>query len=182
MANYAGKSHENRSYREGDSTNQPHNQTVEVKVGEQNAQKPLIIHEKKETHIHKPFPDNRELSEKECEVETLRLNLEAQAKKDEIEYRRWVEEEYRKERRERDQYQRRQRELKEQENKKFTRRVLIWTGVACAVGLGLGAYSMYTDSRRSSAGRLFISTPQQPITPVTPVTPVNPINVEGDVK
>ena len=155
---------EKRSFKEGDKTNQPHTQTVEVKVGEQGNQKPYIVHEKKETHIHKPFPDSRELSEKECEVETLRLKLDAEAKMAELDFRRWQAEEDRKERREREENAKKERDRKRAEDKKFMRRMLIGTGIAGAIGLGLVGYSMYADSRRSSSRRLAVPAPQTTLT------------------
>ena len=164
---------EKKTFKEGDSTSQPHNQTVEVKVGAEQPQKPYVIHEKKETHIHKPFPEGRELSKQECEVETLRLQLDAEDKKAEREYRMWLEEENRKERKEREEYARRERERKRQEDKKFAKRMFIGMGIAGAIGLGIAGYDYYTSTLRSAGRRLVI--PAQ-----TQVTP--PIKTEGSVE
>lgn len=69
---------ENRSeYRGGNTTQQPHTQTVEVKVGgDTGNQKPQVIEKRPETHIHKHFPDNRALTEDECKLEKFRIEME----------------------------------------------------------------------------------------------------------
>lgn len=183
-ANLSKPQTERKPRHEGDSTNtnQPHTQTVEVKVGEQGGQKPVVIHDKKETHIHKPFPDARELSEKECEVEILRLKLEAEAKKDEIEYRRWVEEENRRERKERDEAARRDRENRRAEDKRLAKRVFFGAAIAAAVGVGLYAYDTYSSSRRSGARRLYIPQPKASLTISTETSSSTAIPAEGSVE
>lgn len=168
-----------QSYREGEKLDQPHNQTVEVKVGSEPQQKPIVLHEKKETHIHKPFPEGRELSERECEVEKLRLQLEAEAKKDELNFRMAKDDAYRKERRELEEQQRRDRERREAETRKSNRRFLIGAGILCGIAAGLGAYAIYTDSRRTYSSGLALPKPGEEMT----VTySKSPINAEGSVK
>lgn len=153
--------------------NQPHNQTVEVKVGSEQQQKPVIVHEKKETHIHKPFPEGRSLTTEECEVEKMRIQTEVEDKKAEREYRMWLEEQNRKERKEREEYVRRERERRRQEDKKFVKRLGIAAGICTAIGVGLYAYNCYTGSRNFAGSRLAIPAPQ----------PVNTtIDAEGTVK
>ena len=161
-----------KTYREGDSTNQPHNQTVEVKVGSEESRKPVVVHEKKETHIHKPFPDSRNLTTEECEVEKMRIQLEFDDKQAEREFRMKQEEEARKERREREEYARRERERKREEDKKFGRRLGIGAAIAGAAFLGLTAYGIYSDSRRTGSTRLALPKPEVNLT----------IGAEGTVK
>lgn len=150
----------NQSYREGDKLDQPHNQTVEVKVGSEQQTKPVIVHEKKETHVHKPYPDGRELSEKECDVERLRISSAHEEVMAELEFRRWQAEQDRKDRKEREERARRDRETREARDKKFGRRLLIGSGICAAIGLGLYAYDRYTYSRRVGSSRLAIPAPK----------------------
>ena len=170
-ANLSKRPPEKKTYNEGDTTNQPHTQTVEVKVGEQGTPKPVVVHEKKETHIHKPYPDSRNLTKEECEVETLRIKLEAEDKKAEREYRMWLEEKYREERREREENARKERDRRREEDKKFARRVFICAGIAGAIGVGCYAYSCYTSSRRSASCGL-----------VLPASKAATIEADGAVK
>ena len=156
IADRVSKPVEKKTYREGDSTNQPHSQTVEVKVGSEQANKPVVVHEKKETHIHKPFPEGRELSERECEVEKMRLQLEADDKKEERELIRWREEEYRRERKEREERDRKERERRREDENRFNRRFAIGACVVGAVAVGCLAYSFYSDFRNPSGGRLAV--------------------------
>ena len=163
-----------KTYNEGDSTNQPHNQTVEVKVGDQGERKPVVVHEKKETHIHKPFPDSRSLTTEECEVEKLRIEKEALAKQAELDYRKWHAEFEQAERKEREAYARKERERKHEEDKKFFRRFLIGAGIIGAASVVYIGYDIYTSSRNSSSRRLGIPAPQSSLSAS--------IEAEGTVK
>lgn len=134
------------------STNQPHTQTVEVKVGDLGQQpgqpnrnkfwdkdaKPVIV---------KPYPDGRELSERECEVEKQRLNQEHERKMKELEF--WIrhDENERNDRKEREDYERKERERRREENRKANRRFAIGAGIVGAGCLGLIGWGMYTASR-----------------------------------
>lgn len=173
-ANLSSGKPKHETKKSAENTNQPHTQTVEVKVGEQGQQKPVVVHEKKETHIHKPYPDNRNLTTEECEVEKLRIQTEADDKRAEREYRMWLEEQNRAERKERQEYERRERDRKRAEDKKFYRRLGIGAGILAAVGVGCYAYSCYTDSRRPASPRLAIPAPQ--------VNTDATINAEGTVE
>jgi len=147
-----------------ETTNQPHSQTVEVKVGETGgqAQKPVIIKEKSETHVHKTFPDNRELNERECEVEILRLKQEHELKMKELDFRmnieehnRMLEEQNRKERKEREERDRKEREERRQRERKTTRRILIGCGVFMgATTIAALGYDWYSRTRGIGAPRL----------------------------
>ena len=138
-----------------ENMNQPHTQTVEVKVGEQGSNpKPTIIKEKSETHVHKVFPDNRELNEKECALREFEVKMEYELKMKELLFQMEKEAEDRKDRREKEEYERKERERRRERDRKTSRR-LGW----CAAGLGvvaLGcfAYDFYTNSRSSANRRM----------------------------
>lgn len=144
-----------------ENMNQPHTQTVEVKVGEQNpVQKPTIIKEKSETHVHKVFPDNRELSEKECAVRELELKQDHEYKMKELDFRMAMEEQYRKERKEREEYERKERERRREKDRKFARNLGIFMGAVGAAALGFAAYDFYTSSRGAQGRKLALREPK----------------------
>ena len=148
-----------------------------MKVGSEQKPQPVVVHEKKETHIHKPFPDSRNLTAEECAVETLRINNEHEEKMAELEYRKWLEEECRKERREREEESRKERERKREKEDKFFKRMLIGGCIAGTIGLGCYGYYIYTNTRNST-GRRLVFQPQK-----TPMTiSAEPISTEGTVK
>ena len=147
--------------KEENMNNQPHSQTVEVKVGETGeVRKPLILKEKSETHIHKVFPDNRELNERECEIEKIRLNNEHELKMRELDFRIEQENALREERREKEEYARKEREKKQEAERKLRRRVLIGAGAVALAGLGFTAYDIYTGARRSKINRVSLQQPE----------------------
>lgn len=154
-----------------ENMNQPHTQTVEVKVGDQatGAGKPLILKEKSETHVHKVFPDQRELSDRECEVRTLELKNEHEYKMRELEWRMRTEEEARKERKEREARAEEDRKWRRERDRRFARNAGICVGAVCVITAGAVAYSLYTDSRNARNQRLAI--------PASEVVPA-----EGSVK
>ena len=144
-----------------ESTNQPHNQTVEVKVGELtgNNQMPKIIKEKTEEHIHKHYPDNREMSKDECELEKYRIEMEFKEKEADRQFRALMAKYDRDERREREEYARKQDELRKQEAKKQRRTNRIIGGVLVGLGLGLTGYCVYTDIRANRGDGLALQAP-----------------------
>lgn len=143
-----------------ENMNQPHNQTVEVKVGETgDIRKPLILKEKTEQHIHKVFPDNRELNDRECEIEKLRLTQEHELKMKELEFRMKQEEQLRAERKEREEYARQEAARRREADRKFARRIGIGLGCAAVVGLGLAAYDIYSGNRRAANNRVALGQP-----------------------
>ena len=156
-----------------ENTNQPHTQTVEVKVGEQgNSPKPIILKEKPETHVHKYFPDNRELSDRECEVRAMELKQEHEYKMRELEHQIMLDEQARLDRKEREERAEKDRERRRERDRRITRNVCIGLGAACVVAAGVAAYSLYTDPRSTGGRRLFIPAPAK----------VTPVPVEGEVK
>lgn len=156
-----GSKHQPQEKKVQENMNQPHTQTVEVKVGEQgNSQKPMILKEKSETHIHKTFPDNRELNEKECEIEKLRLQNEHELKMKELEFRMRQEEENRRERKERIEYERKEAERRREKDRKFMRRLGIGAAVLAVAGVGISAFDIYTNSRNPAGKRVAVGEPQ----------------------
>ena len=138
--------------RDNRSIQNPHNQTVEVKVGQENP-KPQIIEQKPEIHIHRHFPDNRALTLDECKIEEMRLKLEFEEKDKERQYKllirkqdverlKEIEADAKKERQERERKAARKRKIR-----------YIIGGIAGVGLVGLTAYCWYTDSRRPEAGR-----------------------------
>lgn len=172
-------------------TNQPHTQTVEVKVGnpDQKEQKPMVVHEKKETHVHKTYPDGRNLTKEECEVEKMRIQIAHENAKEERDYNLLLERERREERKEREDYERRERDRKREDKRKSDRRFAIILGVAGTAALvGLG-YSLYSDYRSAHTAGLSLPEPQvalditkEPSKPVKVKLPNKPIKAEGTVK
>lgn len=166
---------EPRYLKEGDTaTNQPHTQTVEVKVGEAVSQpaKPYVLKEKHETHIHKAFPEGRELSERECEVEKLRLEYEQEFRLKELNHRIEQETIERNERREREEYARKELERRREENRRFSRNATIVAGIFGTALLGGLGYSIYRDSRNDRISRYSLPKPAGAVT----------LNGEGTVK
>jgi hypothetical protein len=148
--------------KESTNTNQPHTQTVEVKVGnpDQPKEKPVVVHEKKETHIHKPYPDGRSLTKEECEVEKLRIQVAQQNLREEREYNLEIEERARKERKEKLEYERLEADRRREERKRQNRRARIVGYTLCGAGLVAAGYLLYSDYRDSRAARLSVPAPQ----------------------
>ena len=163
------------------NNNQPHTQTVEVKVGNPDGQKdkPVILHEKKETHVHKAYPDGRALSKDECEVEKLRIQTAHENMKEEREYNREMESYRREERREREEYERAEKERAREERKRRERKGTIICTTLGLAALAAGVYCVYTDYRNTRNPKLPVSTPE-----VTVNIPnkSKPIKAEGTVK
>lgn len=160
-ANVSGNSGNNgQQQKRSDNLNQAHNQTVEVKLGEPaEYTKPLVLHEKKETHIHKPFPEGRALSDQECEIEKLRLENEHELKMKELNFRIAQEEYAREDRREREARERKDKEARRERERKFNRRLGIGLAAVGVVGLGCIGWDLYTNSRRNTGNKLGIREP-----------------------
>ena len=162
-----------------ESTNQPHTQTVEVKVGDQGeGKKPVIVKEKTETHIHKHFPDNRSLTDAEVELEKYRLDLEYAEKDKERAERMELEQYARKEREKLEEKAREAAEKRAEQNEKTRKRLLILGSVMAGIGLVGTGYYLYTDSRRNRGARLAL--PAQKTYPELNIP--GAVSVEGEVK
>ena len=158
-----------------ETTNQPHTQTVEVKVGDQgNTPKPIIVKEKPETHVHKYFPDNRELSDRECDVREMELKQDHEYKMAELHFRMDMEAQARADRKEREARAEKERERRRERDRRAMRNICIGVGAVCVVAAGVAAYNLYTDSRGVGGRRLFIPAPAQ--------DKVTPVPAEGEVK
>ena len=146
----AEKPTEKTVYREGakTQTNQPHNQTVEIKVGDPDA-KP--VEEKHETHVHQTFPENRELSERECEIEKLRLTQEHEREMARIRFEIESAEYERKRREYEDERREKERAERREEDKKWSKRALIAAcifGGVCIGGAGYEAWRDYKNGQK----------------------------------
>ena len=136
-------------------SNNPHNQTVEVKVGE-TERKPLVLKEKTETNVYHVFPDSRELSDKECELYREMYQGEHEMDMAELNFRIQQEEEARKERKEREEYARKERERR----RKRDNWIAAGFGVVGLGCLGYTAYALYTDSRRAKSNGMALGEQQ----------------------
>lgn len=169
---------------EKSNTNQPHTQTVEVKVGNPDQkEKPVVVHEKKETHVHHTYPDQRALTKDECEVEKMRIAAAQENAREERAYNLELEERARRERRERLEHERREEERRREERRKSSNRCRILGYSLLGAGLvGLG-YCIYTDYRNSRVSGLPVQQPKiQVKVERQKIKSDQPIAVEGTVK
>ena len=134
------------------TVNKP-NQTVQIQVkgdNEPKEHKPVIIREKKETHIHKDFPETRTLSDKECELAMEKIRLENALKVQEMEYQKQREEQERRDRTAREAQARQDRIVSEAKQEKRNKIRAIITAVMVAIGgVGVG-YKIYTDNKNKT--------------------------------
>ena len=134
--------------------NQPHTQTMELKIGDMAPQpKPLVLKEKSETHVHKYFPENRELSERECQVRELELKNEHEYKMRQLDDTIRAGEEYRKDRKEKEELERKERE---EARRRGRRNAAIFMGALGVAAVGGVAYYLYTSSRNPANQRVAI--------------------------
>lgn len=137
------------------------NQQVQIHIGEQDSKKkeePVVIHEKPETHIHKEFPDDRALSDKECDLALAKAKMENDYKNKELEYRQYRAEQERRDRIAKEELERKDREERRiREEKKAKIRGIIGAvlGVLGAAGLG---YCIYSDARANKSNMIMPST------------------------
>lgn len=164
--------------KKSETTNQPHTQTVEVKVGEQSPNpKPVIVKEKSETHVHHHFPENRELSDRECAVRELELkqNFELETKR--LDMRSYEAELDRRDRKEREEREEKDRQRRREDARRRNRRAAVVAGIVGVAGLAAIGYYIYTDSRNPGSARLSISWGNGKNTPAE-----QPIKAKGSVK
>lgn len=167
------KEKQSYSNRGGDTNNQQHQQMVEVHVGEAKEQpKPVVIHEKPETHIHKHFPDNRALTKDECDLEELRIKYQFEEEERKRAFQREQEQIERAERKERETYERQERIKREEERRKARKIRNVVAGAIGAALLGYIGYSFYSDSRSGAHHRLNLGAGE----------PVTSIPAEGNVE
>lgn len=129
------------------------NQQVQIHIGEQERnkdkekEKPIIIHEKPETHIHKDFPDDRPLSDKECDLALEKAKMDNALKNKELEYKQYREEQERRDRRLREEVERKEKEAQRVKNEKKAKvRGIIASALGIIGAIGVG-YSIYRDNR-----------------------------------
>lgn len=137
------------------------NQQVQIHIGEQDSKKkeePVVIHEKPETHIHKEFPDDRALSDKECDLALAKAKMENDYKNKELEYKQYRAEQERRDRIAREELERKDREerrIKEEKKAKIRGIIGAVLGVLGAAGLG---YCIYSDARSNKSGTIMPAT------------------------
>lgn len=152
--------------------NQPHTQTMELKIGDMAPQpKPLVLKEKSETHVHKYFPENRELSERECQVRELELRNEHEYKMKQLDDMIRAGEEYRKDRKEKEELERRERE---ETRRRGRRNAAIFMGALGVAAVGAVGYYLYTSSRNPANRGMAL--------PATGEAVNTPVQAEGTVK
>ena len=159
---------------------QPQHQVVQVQLGDPNAPKtpvvPPVVKKKKETHIHREFPEDRAMTDAECSLALEKAKMEHELKVKEMEYRKAKEEQDRKDRLEREARMREERERHEKERKeqeerenKFLGKVFKWLcgSAVCASVIG-GAVELYKFWKKGKTPAA------SSVTSVTPVRVVIP--------
>lgn len=126
------------------------NQTVQIQIADEGRKKdePVVIHEKPETHIHKDFPDNRALTDKECELALQKAKMENELKTRQMELNSYREEIERKDRLAREAQERKDAEERRIRNEKKGKVHMIFGGIVAALGAGLIGYSIWSDSKK----------------------------------
>lgn len=126
------------------------NQTVQIQMThpeKTEKKEPVIIHEKPETHIHKEFPDERALTDAECDLALKKAQMEYELKLKQMEHDNYIFEEDRVDRIKREALDRKEREEKRIRNEKKAKVRTIVGGIFAALGIGAIGYAMYTDYR-----------------------------------
>lgn len=148
------------------STTSNPNQTVQIQIADptkEEQKKPVVIREKPQTHIHKEFPDNRALTDAECNLALKKAQMDNDLKIKVIEYRTYREEQDRADRLRKEDIERKEREERRiREEKKAKVRTIIGT-VLAALGIGVVGYSIYADHKNGSAGKASIHITTTPV-------------------
>lgn len=166
------------------NTQQNPNQTVQIKIGDSEKPKTVgnrcyipakVVRKQPETHIHKDFPDNRALTEAECNLALEKAKMENALKIQQMEYRKFMDEICRKDRLAKEEQERKDREERRKKNEKKAKVKAIIGGIFAVLGAGALGYAIWSDSKKGSCN---CGTPKLTIT----ATPMNPIHAEGDVE
>lgn len=131
------------------NSTQPQHQVVQVQLGELGEKKPAVppvppvVKKKKETHIHKEFPDDRALTDAECNLALEKAKMEHELAIKRMEYDAMMAENRRLDQLERERIQReldekheKERKEKEQEENHFLGKAFKWV-LGTGVGLGI---------------------------------------------
>lgn len=132
------------------------NQTVQIQMTpmpKEEDQKPKIIREKPVTHIHKEFPDNRALTDAECNLALEKAKMENDIKRREMEYRQMRDDISRRDRLAKEEQERKDREERRIRNEKRSKRRAVVAGIFGAVIAGLTGYSMWKDYKSMENGQ-----------------------------
>ena len=150
------------------------NQTVQIQIADQNTKDipPKIIHHKPETHVHKEFPDNRALTDKECELSLEKAKMENTLKMKEMEFNSYRADQDRRDRLAREELDRKEKEarrLKEERKWKIKAIVGGIFGVVSAALVGYGIFTDYNSKRNLVQNtQVFEKTTAAPVNPVIP--------------
>ena len=134
------------------------NQTVQIQMApaKEEENKPKVIREKPVTHIHKEFPDNRALTDAECNLALEKAKMENVMKRREMEYRQYTDDITRRDRLAKEEQERKDREERRIRNEKRSKRRAIVAGIFGAVIAGLTGYSMYKDYKTMNGSCNFV--------------------------
>lgn len=150
------------------------NQQVQIHIGENDSKKkeePVIIHEKPETHIHKDFPDDRSMTDKECDLALEKAKMENNLKIEQLKFEQYKYDIERMDRLDREEKKRKDDiERRKRDEKKAKIRGIIG-GVLAVLGAGYFGYSVYRGNRYYRTGAM---DPQKTDSPV--------ISTEGTVQ
>lgn len=152
-----------KDYKPNDNSNSAQtnpNQTVQIQMtpapAKEEEKKPMVIREKPVTHIHKEFPDNRALTDAECNLALEKAKMENDIKRREMEYRQMMDEITRRDRLAKEEQERKDREERRIRNEKRSKRRAIVAGIFGAVIAGLTGYSMYKDYKAMNGSCNFV--------------------------
>ncbi len=124
------------------------NQTVQIQIADPSKKeepKHTVVYKKPETHIHKDFPDNRALTDAECQLALKKAEMEWDLKMKQQEYDRERQDAERRDRLAREAQDRKIAEEKRIKEEKKAKIRGIVGGIFAALGVGLVGYSMYAD-------------------------------------
>lgn len=147
------------------------NQTVQIQIKDEKKEepKPMIIHDKQETHIHKEFPEERALTDSECALAKERLRVQEQKDIREFEFKKYK---YDLDRKDMEALQNRVQqyyEKQEAKNEKRRKVRIILGGIFAALGATAIGYSIYADNRNAKMN----TTQSKPALPESSVIPVD---------
>ena len=154
---------------------QPQHQVVQVQVGDpEGKKKPQVVKKTMETHIHKEFPDNRALTDAECDLALRKAQMEHELKLRELDLNMQREEIARKDRLEREERERKEEAKRQEEDEKSFKKAMKWIlgiGGACIGGsFVLEGWKAWQKSKRQ-----MIASAQVPALP-------SPTVVEAEAK
>lgn len=127
-------------------------QTVQIQIADKDPseKKPTILREKHETHIHKEFPDNRSLTDAECDLALKKATMENELKKMEMEAKMKREELERADRLAKEERERKEKEERRIRNEKKSKVRSIIAACIAALGTVAVGYAIHRDNKNSA--------------------------------